>query len=45
VEATLDIPGTPKAAEQRVSFDVEQVLGRPPRPFAEWVARNISAFK
>lgn len=45
VEATLDILGTPKAAEQRVSPDVEQVLGRPPRTFAEWAARNIAAFK
>ncbi|MFJ9147018.1 NAD(P)H-binding protein [Streptomyces sp. NPDC102270] len=45
VEATLDILGTPKAAEQRVSPDVEQVLGRPPRTFAEWAARNVAAFK
>jgi uncharacterized protein YbjT (DUF2867 family) len=45
VEATLDILGTPKAAEQQVSPDVEQVLGRPPRTFAEWAARNVAAFK
>ncbi|MFF7680028.1 NAD(P)H-binding protein [Actinacidiphila glaucinigra] len=45
VEATLGILGTPKAAEQRVSPDVEQVLGRPPRTFAQWAARNIAAFK
>jgi uncharacterized protein YbjT (DUF2867 family) len=44
-EATLDILGTPKAAEQRVSPDVERILGRPPRAFAEWAARNIAAFK
>jgi uncharacterized protein YbjT (DUF2867 family) len=44
VEATLDILGTPKAAEQRVSPDVERILGRPPRTFAEWAARNIAAF-
>jgi uncharacterized protein YbjT (DUF2867 family) len=44
-EATLDILGTPKAAEQRVSPDVEQVLGRPPRTFAQWAAHNVSAFK
>ena len=44
VEATLDILGTPKAAEQRVSPDVEQVLGRPPRTFAQWAARNVTAF-
>ncbi len=45
VEATLDILGTPKAAEQRVSPDVERILGRPPRTFTEWAARNIAAFK
>ncbi|MFI6937504.1 NAD(P)H-binding protein [Streptomyces sp. NPDC050287] len=45
VEATLDVLGTPKAAEQRVSPDVEQVLGRPARTFAEWAARNVAAFK
>ncbi len=44
VEATLDILGTPKAAEQRVSPDVERILGRPARTFAEWAARNIAAF-
>jgi uncharacterized protein YbjT (DUF2867 family) len=45
VDATLDILGTPSAAEQRVSPDVERILGRPPRTFAEWAARNIAAFK
>ncbi|SEH00839.1 Uncharacterized conserved protein YbjT, contains NAD(P)-binding and DUF2867 domains [Nonomuraea solani] len=45
VESTLDILGTPKAAEQRVSPDVERILGRPPRTFAEWAMRNTSAFK
>ncbi|MEV4146261.1 NAD(P)H-binding protein [Amycolatopsis sp. NPDC049691] len=44
-EATLDILGTPTPAEQRVSPDVSRVLGRPPRPFAEWAARNVVAFK
>jgi uncharacterized protein YbjT (DUF2867 family) len=44
-EATLDILGTPLPAEQRVSPDVSQVLGRPPRPFADWAARNAVAFK
>ncbi|MFJ7219434.1 NAD(P)H-binding protein [Amycolatopsis sp. NPDC098790] len=44
-EATLDILGTPSPAEQRVSPDVARVLGRPPRPFSEWVARNAVAFK
>ncbi|WP_460442075.1 NAD(P)H-binding protein [Amycolatopsis stemonae] len=44
-EATLDILGSPTEAEQRVSPDVERVLGRPPRPFADWAARNAAAFK
>ncbi|WP_372666543.1 NAD(P)H-binding protein [Amycolatopsis kentuckyensis] len=44
-EATLDILGTPTPAEQRVSPDVSRVLGRPPRPFTEWAARNAVAFK
>jgi hypothetical protein len=44
VDATLDILGTPSAAEQRVSPDVKRILGRPPRTFAEWAARNITAF-
>jgi uncharacterized protein YbjT (DUF2867 family) len=44
-EATLDILGAPTPEEQRVSPDVERVLGRPPRPFAEWAARFAGAFK
>ncbi|MFI6024927.1 SDR family oxidoreductase [Amycolatopsis magusensis] len=45
VEATLDILGTPLPAEQEVSADIERVLGRPPRGFAGWAARNFTAFK
>jgi uncharacterized protein YbjT (DUF2867 family) len=45
VEATLDALGTPMPVEQRVSPDVEQVLARPPRAYAEWVGRNIAAFR
>jgi uncharacterized protein YbjT (DUF2867 family) len=45
VEATLDILGSPSPAEQRVSPDVSRVLGRAPRPFADWAARNAAAFK
>lgn len=45
IETTLDILGTPKPDEQRVSRNVEQILGRPPRTFAEWAARNTAAFK
>jgi uncharacterized protein YbjT (DUF2867 family) len=44
-DATLDVLGAPTPDEQRVSPDVERILGRPPRTFAEWAARNIAAFK
>ncbi|MEU9210346.1 NAD(P)H-binding protein [Streptomyces sp. NPDC048415] len=44
VEGTLDILGAPKAAEQRVSPDVERVLGRSARTFAQWAERNVAAF-
>ncbi|MER6117774.1 NAD(P)H-binding protein [Streptomyces sp. NPDC001743] len=42
---TLDIIGSPNPAELRVSPDVRQVLGRPARPFADWAARNVAAFR
>lgn len=42
---TLDILGSPSPAELRVSPDVQQVLGREPRTFADWVARNVAAFR
>jgi hypothetical protein len=45
VEATLGALGEPMPAEQRVSPDVERVLGRPPRAYAEWAARNVAAFR
>jgi uncharacterized protein YbjT (DUF2867 family) len=44
-EDTLDILGSPSPAELRVSPDVQRVLGRAPRPFADWAARNIAAFR
>ncbi|WP_290058507.1 NAD(P)H-binding protein [Amycolatopsis solani] len=44
-ESTLDILGAPTPAEQEVSPDVERILGRPPRSFAEWAARSAGAFK
>ncbi len=44
-EDTLTILGSPNPAELRVSPDVQQVLGRSPRPFADWAARNIAAFR
>ncbi|MEU4581237.1 NAD(P)H-binding protein [Kitasatospora aureofaciens] len=42
---TLDILGSPSPAELRVSPDVERVLGRAPRPFADWAVRNVAAFR
>ncbi|MFI6055068.1 SDR family oxidoreductase [Streptomyces violascens] len=42
---TLDIISAPNPAELRISPHVEQVLGRAPRPFNDWVARNIAAFR
>ncbi|MFD9162588.1 SDR family oxidoreductase [Streptomyces sp. NPDC059558] len=42
---TLDILGSPSPAELRVSPDVQQVLGRAPRPFADWAARSAAAFR
>ncbi|MER6405801.1 NAD(P)H-binding protein [Streptomyces viridosporus] len=45
VEGTLDILGTPRPREQQVSPAVEQLVGRPARPFGEWVARNVAAFE
>ena len=42
-------PGHPGHAanpsEQRVSPDVERILGRAPRAFAEWATRNAAAFR
>ncbi|MER6999167.1 NAD(P)H-binding protein [Streptomyces sp. NPDC000410] len=45
VDGTLAILGEPSAAEQRVSPALEQLLGRPPRTFAEWAVRNAGAFR
>ncbi|WAU82773.1 NAD(P)H-binding protein [Streptomyces sp. Qhu-G9] len=45
VETTLTILGEPTPAEQRISPDVEQVLGRVPRTFADWAQRHIAAFR
>ncbi|MFI6517084.1 NAD(P)H-binding protein [Spirillospora sp. NPDC050679] len=44
-DTTLEITGAPKPAEQRISPDVERVLGRAPRPFADWARRNAAAFR
>jgi hypothetical protein len=45
IPGTLDILGAPLPAEQRVSPDVEKVLGRPATPFSSWVSRSLPAFK
>jgi uncharacterized protein YbjT (DUF2867 family) len=45
VEATLDVLGAPTAGEQQVSPDIQAVLGRAPRTFADWVTRNVQAFR
>ncbi|MGY0500608.1 NAD(P)H-binding protein [Nocardia sp. FBN12] len=45
VETTLDILGAPTPDEQRISPDVERVLGRAPHTFAAWAHRNAFAFK
>ncbi|MGW0785506.1 NAD(P)H-binding protein [Streptomyces sp. NPDC002913] len=45
VEGTLAILGEPLPAERRVSPDVERVLGRAPRPFADWATRSAVAFR
>ncbi|MEV5976678.1 NAD(P)H-binding protein [Streptomyces sp. NPDC052114] len=42
---TLDIIAAPNSAELRISPDVARVLGRAPRSFGDWVARNIAAFR
>lgn len=44
VETTLDILGAPTEEERRISTDVETVLGRPARPFADWARAHIAAF-
>jgi uncharacterized protein YbjT (DUF2867 family) len=45
VETTLAVSGEPTLVEQRISPVVEQVLGRAPRTFADWVQDHISAFR
>ncbi|MFI7501238.1 NAD(P)H-binding protein [Streptomyces sp. NPDC049687] len=45
VETTLTILGEPTPAEQRISPDVERLLGRAPRTFADWAQRHITAFR
>ncbi|MFC0602718.1 NAD(P)H-binding protein [Streptomyces palmae] len=44
VEGTLAILGEPTDAEQRVSPEVERILGRPARPFTDWAVRHRDMF-
>jgi uncharacterized protein YbjT (DUF2867 family) len=44
-DATLAILGHPAPEEAQVSPDVEKVLGRPGRSFADWAQRNAAAFR
>lgn len=45
VDGTLAILGEPLPEEQVPSPDVETVLGRPARSFADWARRNVAAFE
>ncbi|MFJ6605756.1 NAD(P)H-binding protein [Streptomyces lydicus] len=45
VQTTLTILGEPTPGEQRISPDVERVLGRAPRTFSAWAQRHIAAFR
>ncbi|MGW2718839.1 NAD(P)H-binding protein [Streptomyces sp. NPDC001492] len=45
VDTTLAILGEPTPAEQCISPDVEQVLGRPPGTFADWARSHVAAFR
>ncbi|EDY45525.1 conserved hypothetical protein [Streptomyces sp. SPB074] len=44
IGGTLDALGSPLPSERRVGPDVRAVLGRPARPFRDWVTRNLPAF-
>ncbi|MGM1061940.1 SDR family oxidoreductase [Saccharothrix sp. Mg75] len=45
VEGTLAILGEPTPAERGVGGHVREVLGRDPRPFADWVRRHLDLFR
>jgi uncharacterized protein YbjT (DUF2867 family) len=44
-DTTLDVLGKPTPAEQRISPDVEGILGRSPSTFAHWARRHVAAFQ
>jgi uncharacterized protein YbjT (DUF2867 family) len=45
VDGSLDVIGSPNAAEQKISGEVERLLGRPAGTFANWAKRNADAFR
>ncbi|GAA4935249.1 SDR family oxidoreductase [Actinoplanes utahensis] len=45
VDGTLDILGHPTEREQQVSTDIPEILGRPARPFGDWVRRHLDVFR
>ncbi|MYQ30041.1 NmrA family transcriptional regulator, partial [Streptomyces sp. SID4956] len=45
VDTTLGILGEPTEDELRTGLGVEDVLGRPPRAFADWARRNAGLFR
>ncbi|MCJ1678466.1 NAD(P)H-binding protein [Streptomyces sp. APSN-46.1] len=45
IGGTLDILGLPLPDEREISPGVQRVLHRPARPFGDWVARNLPAFR
>ncbi|MFF4343172.1 NAD(P)H-binding protein [Kitasatospora sp. NPDC001540] len=45
IDGTLDILGTPLPEEQQPGPDVERVLGRPARSFADWARDARGAFQ
>ncbi|OQO95058.1 NmrA family transcriptional regulator [Saccharomonospora piscinae] len=45
VETTLDILGEPTRTEQLVNPEINSLLGRRARTFAEWTSRALAAFK
>ncbi|MFJ7175369.1 NAD(P)H-binding protein [Streptomyces massasporeus] len=44
-DTTLAILGEPTPAERRISPDIERILGRAPRTFADWAHRHVAAFR
>jgi uncharacterized protein YbjT (DUF2867 family) len=45
IDTTLDAIGEPTPAEQRISPEVERILGRPARTFADWAQTHVAAFR